>query len=152
MDIKDFIRESNAIEDIYIEQAVIDSLEAWGYLKKQPINLRQKDIQWTHKLILKNLNVRIAGEIRQRNVQVGGRVCPNWTEVEKMLERLLIHTPSSVLLALAWHLDFEKIHPFEDGNGRIGRLIYAHHCYKLNKEPIMFREKDKHGYYSLFMD
>ena len=151
--IDDFIRESNAIEEEYSDQAITDSLEAWEYLRSVKKNkLDLNEVLDIHARILKNLRPDIAGKLRNCNVQVGGRLCPTWTVVKEELIRLLQYEPYDALSALNWHIRFEKIHPFEDGNGRVGRLVMYYHFIKLKLTPIIFREKDKYGYYSLFQE
>ena len=46
-----------------------------------------------------------------------------------------------------FHVRFEKIHPFQDGNGRIGRLILLKECLKYNLTPFVIAENFKHFYY-----
>jgi len=82
-----------------------------------------------------------AGLLRNVNVQVGNHVPPNWQSVmNHMIELQMIHRPnfdkvqkvSSKLIEFLkdWYSDFETIHPFEDGNGRVGGVIVAINSYK----------------------
>ena len=48
---------------------------------------------------------------------------------------------------LAFHYEFEKIHPFQDGNGRVGRLILFKECLRLNIVPFIIDEELKMFYY-----
>lgn len=46
-----------------------------------------------------------------------------------------------------FHKRFEAIHPFQDGNGRVGRLIMLKECLKHNIVPILITDQFKHFYY-----
>jgi len=46
-----------------------------------------------------------------------------------------------------YHYRFEKIHPFQDGNGRVGRLILFRECLKHNIIPFIIDDSHKQFYY-----
>ena len=46
-----------------------------------------------------------------------------------------------------FHVQFERIHPFQDGNGRVGRLIMFKECLKHNITPFIIDEQHKMYYY-----
>ena len=48
---------------------------------------------------------------------------------------------------LAFHVQFERIHPFQDGNGRVGRLIMFKECLKYNIVPFIIEDGLKLFYY-----
>ena len=48
---------------------------------------------------------------------------------------------------LPFYFEFEKIHPFQDGNGRVGRLIMLKECLKHNIVPVIINEELKLFYY-----
>ncbi len=79
-----------------------------------------------------------AGNYRNVNVKVGDHVCPHPSVLEELMSDLvLIHTPKIVKdrdwevvkcpveELTDWYTDLETIHPFEDGNGRVGGIIVA---------------------------
>lgn len=147
---KEFIKESNEIEGINSKNALATSLKAWNYIEKQD-EITHEVIKETHKLILKDRQPEIAGKYRDRQVAVGQSVPPSASKVPEEMDSLLSWSPEDALEAIEWHISFEQIHPFADGNGRIGRMIYLWHCKEhLNITPIMWRAKDRSGYYRLF--
>ena len=48
---------------------------------------------------------------------------------------------------IAFHVQFERIHPFQDGNGRIGRLILFKECLKHGIVPFIIEDNIKMFYY-----
>lgn len=159
MDIRKFLDESNKIEalkeieGIDYDQALETSEAAWRYIRQKD-KLTHENIQQTHRILIENQQPEIAGEYRDQQVYVGNREPEpsNREEVREAMEYLLKEhrQPENTLEALKWHIAFEQIHPFADGNGRIGRILYAWHCRKLGEQPIVFHGDDRQGYYSLF--
>ena len=48
-----------------------------------------------------------------------------------------------------YHIDFERIHPFEDGNGRTGRILINYELLKNNLSPIVIEKDDRVKYFEL---
>lgn len=71
-------------------------------------------------------------------------------EVPKMMKELLekYTTLSNVKLEdiLAFHYEFELIHPFQDGNGRVGRIIMFRECLKNNVTPFIISSERREEY------
>lgn len=55
--------------------------------------------------------------------------------------------PVTLLDILEFHVNFERIHPFQDGNGRVGRLILFKECLKYNIVPFIIEDDLKLFYY-----
>lgn len=161
----EYILESNAIEHVYGDKATEKSLKAWEFLSGKE-QLTVEDILETHRIAFTGvIDVdRMPGKFRDHQVYVGSWVAPNWQEVPKLVEDWIGKNGTGYLLGqgcdvcehtrtevLSAHLDFEDIHPFSDGNGRLGRLLMLWMTEKAGLEPILFKNKDKHKlYYPLF--
>lgn len=64
------------------------------------------------------------GGFRQHGVTVGWRVCPPWEGVPRQVEHLWTAHEHNPMPVEKFYKEFEEIHPFGDGNGRTGKVIY----------------------------
>jgi len=141
--VEEFLIESNAIERVYQNEypfALDDSKQAWiiGVLNfKEDFSIDL--ILGIHRRLIKQLNKNIAGKIRDIPVYVGNkngyRECLQHELIRERLTRLLkvwhdnkeslnkMPDSTKEVFIKQWHVDFEGIHPFQDGNGRTGRII-----------------------------
>ena len=65
----------------------------------------------------------------------------------KLLEWYKALSDITINEIIEFHSKFEKIHPFQDGNGRVGRIIMFKECLKNNIVPFIILDKDKLFYY-----
>jgi len=123
-----FLTFSNLIEEEDSFEALEDAHQAWIMAKElltpdgDPI--RSMEIKAIHAVLMRRLNPRIAGQFRPFSVRVGNYIAPSHVAVGNLLADLCQREPKTEEEIKQWHIDFEKIHPFEDGNGRTGRIIY----------------------------
>jgi Fic family protein len=110
-----------------------------------------------HKMLMGNINDAIAGRFRKKGeyVRVGTHIAPAPERIEKMMESILIeysadHVSYFTDKIAKFHLGFETIHPFCDGNGRMGRVIINYQLGRLGFPNITIRDKEKQTYYSAF--
>lgn len=111
-----------------------------------------------HKTLLTNIDDNIAGRFRSGKewVRVCNHLGANPTFVPILMQELVDnynHKKISYFLdAVAhFHAEFETIHPFVDGNGRIGRVLINLQLMNLGFPPIIIQNKSKHtAYYPLF--
>ena len=125
--------------------------------KEQELTL--KVILSLHKMLISNIRDDIAGRFRQDNeyVRVGNHIAPNSKEVVDRLEKMLAeHNAAShenIIKRIAkLHLAFEYIHPFVDGNGRIGRAINNYLLIREGFVPINIKFIDRKKYYHAFKE
>lgn len=91
------------------------------------------------------------GEYKKRPNLVGGRETSKPSEVSKHMNALLekYNAKKSIKIEdiIEFHAEFEFIHPFQDGNGRVGRLIVLKECLKNNIIPFIIEDSKKGFYY-----
>ena len=91
------------------------------------------------------------GEYKKLPNEVGGRDTTAPENVQKEMAALLksYNTGERKTLEeiIAFHVAFERIHPFQDGNGRVGRLILFKECLKNNIVPFIIDDGMKLFYY-----
>lgn len=121
--------------------------------------LDSKLILLLHKMLITNIKDEIAGRFRQKGeyVRVGTHIAPAPEYVSSLLETALDEYENDVehfyLDKIAKsHLEFENIHPFLDGNGRMGRVIINYQLFQLGLPPLIVRFKERKYYYQSFRE
>jgi Fic family protein len=91
------------------------------------------------------------GDYKRRANVVGGRETSKPADVPKHMKALLAeyNAKENVTIedVIAFHAEFEHIHPFQDGNGRVGRLIALKECLRHNLIPFIIEDSKKLFYY-----
>lgn len=156
---EDVLKAEARIEDAAIHEdvdEVLNYITAMNYgierLKELPLSLRL--IREIHEKLLQGVRGehKHPGEFRTSQNWVGGAslqtavfIPPPQTEVMKLMGNLeeYLHdtTPAPILIKTGIiHAQFETIHPFLDGNGRIGRLLIAFYLYQqgMLRKPLLY--------------
>ena len=91
------------------------------------------------------------GDYKKRANMVGGRETAKPRDVPGRMKDLLevYNAKKDVTIedVIALHADFEYIHPFQDGNGRVGRLISLKECLRRGIIPFIIEDTKKAFYY-----
>lgn len=91
------------------------------------------------------------GDYKKLENEVAGNQTTKPEDVESAIMKLLDEYNSLAEITfetiVKFHKDFETIHPFQDGNGRVGRIIMFKECLKNDIIPFIILDKDKTYYY-----
>ena len=121
---------------------------------EQPLN---EEIMWEIHRILKagtsdshQEYFNVGGWKKMPN-EVGGMETSKPEEVDMHIKRLLSDYHDKEMIAfediVSFHFEFEKIHPYQDGNGRVGRLMMFRECLKHDVMPFIVTDEMKAFYY-----
>ena len=91
------------------------------------------------------------GDYKRRPNMVGGWETVRPKDVPVRMKALLadynVRETGAVEDIIALHAEFEHIHPFQDGNGRVGRLVALKECLRHGIVPFIIEDSKKHFYY-----
>lgn len=125
--------------------------------KEQELN--QDAVLFLHKMLMSNIRDEIAGRFRRDGeyVRVGGHIAPAPKEIKASMEKMLSEynaaSHESIIRRIArLHLAFEHLHPFNDGNGRIGRVVNNYLLIREGFVPINIKFIDRKKYYDAFKE
>ena len=170
-----FIFESNAIEGSKLSQKEVEKIIKKQYIKKTAekkeiievnnaikafelirgnnFKLNQRSIIELHKIVTIGLDIE-AG-YKKVNIVVNNKKTVSPDEVRESMSELLLWKNTQqkkklhpFILATIFHNRFERIHPFSDGNGRVGRLLFVWMLLKSGYGVILFKNKNRRSYFS----
>lgn len=126
--------------------------------KAKELELNIEVILLLHKMLISNIQDEIAGRFRKEGewVRVGSHIaCDPILILPKIEEALVEYYSSSndiIKKVSHFHLKFENIHPFCDGNGRIGRILNNFILIRSGYVPINIKFIDRKLYYNAFKE
>lgn len=151
--IRTFLKQSNEIELVYDKKYHKQALKAWEYLigfdAITPENLLK-----THAILMRDLlSEEKLGSLRNHMVYVGYDVPPNPESLQRMMSLWIISANAGKTEEQIKkdHIQFERIHPFSDGNGRIGRILMNWQRVKNGYPILIIWSKYKYDYYKWFV-
>lgn len=153
-------RKMNAREyyEVYNYKKYIEWLKE-NYKK----NITLEIIKETHKILLNNIKDD-AGKFKKiRNIILGSNI--NTSEPYQVIEHLqnwinniyyriekTEKKEEKIRAIMESHMLFEQIHPFSDGNGRVGRALIVHICMENEIEPIIIEKEQRSEYIQALND
>ena len=146
------VPENKDLREVYETK---NTRKAHDFLFENKIKIKIEDIIKLHKIIVENTGVNagfkeIPNYILMRNLKT---TPPE--KVEKEMENLVLWYEKNkdkthpLKLASEFHARFEKIHPFEDGNGRVGRILMNAILLEFGYPPLIIRKTARIAYFSV---
>ncbi|MCL1876832.1 Fic family protein [Candidatus Saccharibacteria bacterium] len=154
--IRDMVKRDHDVREIYEAKNLAKITE---YLLKNPNETLSVDLMLSlHKTLLTDIRDDYAGRFRYAKewVRVGAHLGANPDFVSGLTSELVAkyndEDDTYFLDKIAYfHAEFETIHPYPDGNGRMGRVLVNQQLQKLGLPPIVIQSKTKFtDYYPLF--
>lgn len=170
-----FIFESNSIEGSKLSESEVEnivknkylkktvnrkeiievknSIKAFDIIKNKNFTLNQQNIKRLHKIVVNNLDIDTG--YKKNNIIVNNKETSSPEKVGEEMTNLIRWWNSErknknnnqFLLAIKFHQKFELIHPFSDGNGRVGRLILNWMLMNKRYGVILFKNKNRQKYF-----
>lgn len=145
-----FLADENQIiksNDIY---EMRNHFKAFDYVLDSVFEPITEDyIKKLHSIVKQDCSdISVIGDYKKRQNFVGDMKTTPPQSVSKEIKALLkMQNLTSIEDIIDFHYRFESIHPFEDGNGRVGRLLMFKQCLSVNIVPFIIDEKHKLFYY-----
>lgn len=126
------------------------------WLRDENNEIDQQLIKHIHQILMNGI-MHNAGAYRNHGVRIAGVNVPtsNHLSIPKHMDELiqmfnqLKKDPSEQVKHIAiTHARFEQIHPFSDGNGRVGRLLMILLAFKYQMAPVLIKQEKKQAYYT----
>lgn len=154
--LRDLIQKDHNIREIYEAKNLAKITKT--LLDNPDQIITSQSILSMHKVLLAGIKDDWAGRFRSGKewVRVGAHVGANPDFVEPLIEELVadynkqddIYFLDQIAL---FHAEFETIHPFNDGNGRLGRVLINQQLMAQGMPPVIIQNKSKHtSYYPAF--
>lgn len=159
----EFLDHSNRIEDERSKEAMEDAINAWKYAKTIEV-MTVPDLLEIHRLLLHRIAPHIAGVFREHDIRIGGKTKRFIGKdlLKGQVENVLVDLNKGEEFGLAAqragyarkiHVAYENVHPFPDGNGRSGRILYNWQRVRMGLPVHVIHEgEEQMAYYDWFQD
>src|SRR3989339_50940 len=136
-------------------QAALGNMFQWLITHKKSQHINEDWIKKLHSILMNGIRTD-AGFYRQHGVRIVGSFVPttNYLKIDNEMYKFIktlrnISQKNNVITQLAKiHAHFEQIHPFADGNGRVGRLLLNALALQQGLPPMLIKQEKKQAYYN----
>ena len=151
-----FISDKEEVVSINDINEALNHFRCFDYILENVNILNENLIKELHKILKTNTSDSLkewfkVGDYKLKQNMVGDKKTVAPSKVKKEIQALLdtYNEKENITFEdiIDFHYKFESIHPFQDGNGRVGRLIMFKECLKHNIIPFIIDEKYKLFYY-----
>ena len=154
--LRDIVRKDRDIREVFEAKNLSRIMESLLADPSRPLSIALI-LEW-HKTLLSGISDAWAGRFRSGKewVRVGAHIGANPEFVPSLMDETVARYNADAeewfLSRIAWfHAEFETIHPFCDGNGRLGRVLINQQLMRLGYPPVIVKNKGKKtDYYPLF--
>ena len=151
--VEQFLSESNKIENVHDEGSLKQALYAWEYLKTQK-EMNIGVVLKAHKILMlhQDLMPNEKGYFRRCQVWVGGKEGISFFKIREQMKIWCDNVNFKPQYWKSSHVAFERIHPFVDGNGRVGRLLMNWQRLKVGFPILAIKASQRNKYYDWFKE
>ncbi|MBI2411436.1 MAG: Fic family protein [Candidatus Kerfeldbacteria bacterium] len=135
-------------------QAALGNLMQWLTQHKKPKQITEDWIKKIHSILMNGIRSD-AGMYRRHGVRIVGSHVPttNYLKIDDRMytfgQDLQHSSEEDIVMHMAkTHAQFEQIHPFSDGNGRVGRLLMHAQALQYGLPPVLIKQEKKQAYYT----
>jgi len=133
-----------------IEKEIVNSIQAINFAFSDEMKWNAKSIKKIHYCLFHDLT-DFAGQYKKVNNVVNNSITTDWQKVSQEIDELLIWLKKNKKmyppqLALEFHWRFEAIHPFLDGNGRVGRILLNALLVRQGYAPVIYFTENHQAY------
>tara|TARA_Y100000310_G_C20648378_1_gene797945 strand:- start:170 stop:1126 length:957 start_codon:yes stop_codon:yes gene_type:complete len=133
-----------------IEKEIVNSIKAINFAFSDKMKWNAKSIKKIHYYLFHGLD-DFAGQYKKINNVVNNSITTDWQKVPQEIKKLLIWFKKNKKiyppqLALEFHWRFEDIHPFLDGNGRVGRILLNSLLVQQGYAPVIYFTENHQAY------
>ncbi len=147
---KSYIKKSIPRKEI---QEVRNSIKAFDFIRLGDFKFNQQAIIKLHKIVVHDLDIDFG--YKKVNIVVNNKKTVLPENVRREMTSLLLWVKEQkrkkthpFALSLHFHNRFESIHPFSDGNGRVGRILFIWMMLEYGYGVILFENKNRQAYFS----